>query len=54
MEADRTISKDATTAKLTLKATPEAKLVDGQVVTVTGAGGGATHDGTFKVSVKQK
>ncbi len=54
MEADRTISKDATTAKLTLKATNEAKPVDDHVVTVTGTGGGMTQEVSFKVTVKQK
>src|SRR5579859_7312562 len=54
MENDRTISKDATSAKLTLKATPDAKVVDEQKVTVTASGGGMTQDVTFKVAVKKK
>ena len=54
MENDRTISKDATSAKLTLKATPDAKLVEDHKVTVTASGGGLTQDATFKVTVKKK
>jgi uncharacterized membrane protein len=54
MENDRTISKDATSAKLTLKATPDAKPVDDHKVTVTASGGGMTQDVTFKVAVKKK
>lgn len=54
MEADRTISKDASNAKLTLKATPEAKLVADQKVTVTASGGGVTQETTFLVTVKKK
>ena len=54
MESDRTISKDVTSAKLTLKATPDAKPVDDHKVTVTASGGGLTQDATFKVAVKKK
>jgi uncharacterized membrane protein len=53
MESDLTISKDATSAKLTLKATPDAKPIDGHKVTVTATGGGMTQEATFKVTVKK-
>jgi uncharacterized membrane protein len=53
MESDRTISKDATSAKLTLKAAPDAKLIDDQKVTVTATGGGLTQESTFKLTVKK-
>jgi uncharacterized membrane protein len=54
MEKDLTISKDADSAKLTLKANVDAKTVDDQKVTVTATGGSLTQEGTFKVSVKKK
>jgi uncharacterized membrane protein len=54
MENDLTISKDATSAKLTLKAAADAKVVDDQNVTVTASGGGMRQDATFKVTVKKK
>ena len=53
MENDNTISKDATSAKLTLKAAAEAKVVDDHSVTVTASGGGMRQEATFKVSVKK-
>jgi len=53
MENDLTISKDATGAKLTLKADPDAKPVDDQKVTVTASGGGIHPEATFKVTVKK-
>jgi len=49
-----TISKDATTATLTLNAGAEAKAVDDHKVTVTASGGGMTQEATFNVSVKKK
>ena len=54
LENDLIISKDATSAKLTLKATPDARVVDDHKVTVTASGGGLTQDATFKVAVKKK
>jgi hypothetical protein len=54
MENDMTISKDATSAKLTLKAAADAKPVDDHPVTVTATGGGLKQDATFKVTVKKK
>jgi len=54
MEKDLTISKDATTATLTLNAGAEAKAVDDHKVTVTASGGGMTQEATFNVSVKKK
>jgi uncharacterized membrane protein len=53
MESDRTISKDATRAKLTLKAAAGAKPVDDHKVTVTASGGGLTQESSFKVTVKK-
>ncbi|OWK39804.1 NHL repeat protein [Fimbriiglobus ruber] len=53
MEKDLSISKDATSAKLTLKATPNAKAIDDHKVTVTASGGGMTQEATFKVTVKK-
>ncbi len=53
MEDDRTLSKDATSAKLTLKAAADAKVVDDHKVTVTASGGGMTQEATFKVTVKK-
>jgi uncharacterized membrane protein len=53
MENNMTISKDANTAKLTLKADADAKPVDDHKVTVTASGGGMTPEATFKVSVKK-
>jgi hypothetical protein len=53
MENDLTISKDATSAKLTLKVAGDAKPVDGQKVTVTATGGGIHPEATFKVTVKK-
>jgi hypothetical protein len=54
MENDMTISKDASSAKLTLKADTDAKLVDNHTVTVTATGGGTTQATTFKMTVKKK
>jgi uncharacterized membrane protein len=54
MENDLTISKDATSAKFTLKASADAKLVDDHTVAVTASGGGMTQEATFKVTVKKK
>jgi uncharacterized membrane protein len=54
MENDMTISKDASSAKLTLKADDDAKAVDAHKVTVTASGGGMTQEATFKVTVKKK
>jgi uncharacterized membrane protein len=54
MEDDLTISKDATSAKLTLKADADAKPVDDHKVTVTASGGGMKPEATFKVTVKKK
>ena len=54
MENDLTISKDATSAKLTLKADADAKVVDDYNVTVTATGGGLRQEATFKVTVKKK
>jgi uncharacterized membrane protein len=53
MENDLTISKDATSAKLTLKAADDAKVVDDHKVAVTASGGGMTQEATFKVTVKK-
>ena len=53
MENDRTLSKDATSSKLTLKADADAKVVDKHEVTVTASGGGLTQAATFKVTVKK-
>jgi uncharacterized membrane protein len=53
MESDRTISKDATSAKLTLKAAADAKPIDDHKATVTASGGGLTRESTFKVTVKK-
>src|SRR5258708_83813 len=47
-ENDLTISKDANTAKLTLKAAPDAKPVDDRQVTVTASSGGIHPEATFK------
>jgi uncharacterized membrane protein len=52
MESDRTISKDATSAKLTLKATATAKPIEDHKVTVTASGGGLTQESNFNISVK--
>jgi hypothetical protein len=54
LEKDLTIAKDASSAKVTLKAAADAKPVDDQKVTVTASGGGMTPDATFKVTVKKK
>ncbi len=54
MEDDRAISKDATSAKLTLKAAADAPPMDDHKVTVTATGGGLTQEATFKVTVKKK
>ena len=54
MENDLTVSKDATSAKLTLKAAADAKVVDDHNVTVTATGGGMRQEATFKVTVKKK
>jgi uncharacterized membrane protein len=54
MENGLTISKDASSAKLTLKADDDAKTVDAHKVTVTATGGGMTQEATFKVTVKKK
>jgi hypothetical protein len=54
MENDLTISKDATSAKLTLKADADAKAVDDHNVSVIATGGGMTQEATFKVTVKKK
>jgi uncharacterized membrane protein len=54
MEKDLTISKDATTTKLTLNAGAEAKAVDDHKVTVIASGGGMTQEATFNVSVRKK
>ncbi|HYV36707.1 MAG TPA: hypothetical protein VE988_13455 [Gemmataceae bacterium] len=54
MEKDLTISKDATSAKLTLKAAADAKAVGDHKVTVTATGGGLTQEATIKVSVQKK
>jgi hypothetical protein len=51
MESDLNISKDANTAKLTLKATIDAKPVDDHKDTVTASGGGIKPAATFKVTV---
>lgn len=53
LENDLTLAKDASTAKLTLKAAPDAKPVDDQKVTVIASGGGITPEATFKVTVKK-
>lgn len=53
MENDLTITKDATSAKLTLKAAAGAKVIDDQNVTVTASGGGMRQEATFKVTVKK-
>jgi hypothetical protein len=54
MENDLTISKDASSAKLTLKADDDAKLVDAHKVTVTASGGGISMGATFRLTVKKK
>jgi hypothetical protein len=54
MENDMTISKDVSSAKLTLKAADDAKAVDAHKVTVTASGGGMTQEATFKLTVKKK
>ena len=54
VENDRTISKDASSSKLTLQAAADAKAVDDHKVTVTASGGGMTQEATFKVTVKKK
>jgi hypothetical protein len=54
MENDLTISKDATSAKLTLKAAADAKVVDDHKVAVTATGGGLSQEAAFKVTVKKK
>ena len=54
VENDPTIAKDATSAKLTLRAAADAKVMDSHAITITGAGGGMTQEATFKVSVKKK
>jgi uncharacterized membrane protein len=54
MEDNMTISKDATSTKLTLKAAADAKPVDDHPVTVTATSGGLKQDATFKVTVKKK
>lgn len=53
MENDLTITKDATSAKLTLKAAAGAKAIDDHSVTVTASGGGVNQEATFKVTVKK-
>jgi hypothetical protein len=53
MENDLTIGKDNKEAKLTLKAAPDAKLVDDQPVTVTASSGTLKQDVTFKLTVKK-
>jgi hypothetical protein len=53
MENNLTISKDVTSAKLTLKVADDAKPVDHQKVTVTASGGGMKPEATFKLTVKK-
>ena len=53
MENDLTITKDATSAKLTLRAAAGAKAIDDHNVTVTASGGGMKQEATFKVTVKK-
>jgi hypothetical protein len=54
LENDTTISQDAHSAKLTLKATNGAKVVDDQPVMVFATGGGLMQDTMFKISVKKR
>ena len=53
MEKDLTVSKDAATAKLTIKAAGDAKPVDDHKVTVTASSGAMKPEATFKLSVKK-
>ncbi len=54
VEGTPSIAKDAATTDLMLKASPDAKVVDDQTVTVWAGSGAMKQESTFKLSVKKK
>jgi hypothetical protein len=54
VEKNGSIGKDVSDHVFTLKAADDAPKADNHAVKVSAAGGGATHDATFKVTVKEK